>query len=70
MVSVVASSAVDTRFETVELYYKIGICCFSAKHSALRIMGKDELAQDNMTLTHTQSGVTCPPTDCCFSESG
>jgi hypothetical protein len=53
MVSVLASSAVDCGFEprlgqTKE--YKIGIYCFSAKHTALRRMTKDWLApnQDNV----------------------
>ena len=27
-------------------YYKIGICCFSAKHAALRRKGKDWLVQN------------------------
>ena len=52
MVSMLASSAVDCGFEpwsgqTKE--YKIGICCFSAKHAAFRRKSKDWLArnQDN-----------------------
>jgi hypothetical protein len=42
--------------------FKIGICCFSAEHAALRGKSKDGLAwnQDN--------GVTCLSMDCCFSE--
>jgi hypothetical protein len=39
MVSVLASSAVDREFETRSGQTKdnkIGICCFSAKHAALR----------------------------------
>ena len=39
MVSVLTSSAVNRRFEprSGEIkVYKIGICCFSAKHAALR----------------------------------
>jgi hypothetical protein len=45
MVSVLASSAVDRGF------YKIGICCFSAKHAALRRKSKYWLArnQDNVS---------------------
>jgi hypothetical protein len=53
MVSMLTSSAVDHGFEprsgqTKE--YKIGICCFSAKHGALRRKSNDWLAQnkDNM----------------------
>ena len=53
MVSVLASSAVDRGFEhwsDQSKDYKIGICCFSAKHAALRSKSKDWLArnQDNV----------------------
>ena len=53
MVSVLASSAVDCRFQprlNQIKDYKIGICCFSAKRSALRKKSKDWLAwhQDNV----------------------
>jgi hypothetical protein len=44
MVSVLASSAVDRGFEPRSGQtkdYKIGICCFSTKHAALRIKNKD-----------------------------
>jgi hypothetical protein len=49
MVSVLASSAVDRGFtlrsdQTKD--YEIGICCFSAKHTALRRKSKDWLAQN------------------------
>ena len=54
MVSVLASSAVDRGFgpqsgQTKD--YKISICCFSAKHAALRRKSKDWLArnQDNVS---------------------
>ena len=52
MVSVLASSVVDRGFEPRSSQtkdYKIGICCFSAKHAALRRKSKDWLApnQDN-----------------------
>ena len=54
MISVLTSSAVDHGFkprsgQTKD--YKIGICCFSAKHAALRRKGKDCLArnQDNVS---------------------
>ena len=53
MVSVLALSAVDRGFkpptgQTKD--YKIGICCFSAKHAALRRKSKDwqALIQDNV----------------------
>jgi hypothetical protein len=54
MVSVLVSSAVDRGFEprTGETKdYKIGICCFFAKHAALRRKSKDWLVrhQDNVS---------------------
>jgi hypothetical protein len=54
MVSMVASSAVDHGFEPQSGQtkdYKIGICCFSAKHVVLRRKSKDWLArnQDNVS---------------------
>jgi hypothetical protein len=54
MVSVLASSAVDRGFELQSGQtkdYKIGICCFSSKHTALRRKSKDWLArnQDNVS---------------------
>ena len=54
MVSVLALSVVDRGFQPRSGQtndYKIGICCFSAKHAALRIKGKDWLArnQDNVS---------------------
>ena len=55
MVSVLASSAVDRGFESRSGQtkdYKIGICCFSSKHTALRSKSKDRLArnQNNMSV--------------------
>ena len=49
-----ASSAVDREFEPwwgQTKDYKIGICCFSAKHAALNRKSKDCLAlnQNNMS---------------------
>ena len=44
MVSVLASRAVDRGFEPLSGQskdYKIGTCCFSAKHAALRKKSKD-----------------------------
>ena len=54
MVSVLASSAVDSGFELRSdetKDYKIGICYFSAKHAALSRKSKDWLArnQDNVS---------------------
>ncbi len=54
MVSVLASSAVDRGFgpRSGQIKdYKIGICCFSAKHTALRRKSNDWLArhQDNVS---------------------
>ena len=54
MASMLASSAVDRGFEPRSDQtkdYAIGICCFSAKHAALRRKIKDWLArtQDNVS---------------------
>jgi hypothetical protein len=54
MVSVLASSVVDIGFKPRSCQtkdYKIGICCLSAKHAALRRKNKDWLAcnQDNVS---------------------
>ena len=54
MVSVLASGPVDRGFEPRSGQakdYKIRICCFSAKHAALRRKSKDWLArkQDNVS---------------------
>jgi hypothetical protein len=54
MVSMLYSSAVDRGFESRSGQtkdYIIGICCFSAKHAALRRKSKDWLAwnQDNVS---------------------
>jgi hypothetical protein len=49
MVSVLASSAVDRGFEprsSKTKDYKIDVCCFSAKHTALRRKSKDWLARN------------------------
>jgi hypothetical protein len=53
MVSVLISSAVDHGFQPClgqEKDYKIGICCFSGKHAALRRKRQGLLArnQDNV----------------------
>ena len=47
MASVLASSAVDRRFDPRSGQtkdYKIGMCCFSIKHAVLRRKNKDGLA--------------------------
>jgi hypothetical protein len=54
IVSVLVSSAVDRGFEPRSDQtkdYKIGICCFSAKHTSLRRKSKDRLTrnQDNVS---------------------
>ena len=54
MVSVFTSSSVNRGFEPrldQTKYYKIGICCFPAKHVALRSKSKDWLTlnQDNVS---------------------
>jgi hypothetical protein len=54
MVSVIASSVVDRRFELrlgQTKNYKIGICYFSAKHAALRRKIKDWLARNQNNVS-------------------
>ena len=54
MVSVLVSSVVDRRFETrsgQNKVYKIGICCFSTKHTALRRKSKDWLALNRVNVS-------------------
>ena len=54
MVSVLASIAVDRRFEPRSgqtKYYKIDICCFSAKHAALRSKSKDWLVRNQTNVS-------------------
>jgi hypothetical protein len=54
MVSVLASSAVDRGFEPRSDQakdYKIGMCCFSAKHAALRRKSKDWLARNQNNVS-------------------
>ena len=49
MVSVLISSAVDRGFEPrsgLIKDFKIGLCCFSAKHAALKGKSKDWLARN------------------------
>ena len=49
MVSVLALSAVDRGFEPK--VYKIGICCVSAKYTAVRRKSKDWLAQNQANVS-------------------
>ena len=54
MVSVFASSAVDRAFEPWSGQtkgYANGICCFSAKHAALRRKSKDWLARNQNNVS-------------------
>ena len=54
MISVLASSAVAGGFEPRSGHNKdlqIGICCFSAKHAALRRMSKDWLARNHINAS-------------------
>ena len=60
----VVSSAADRGFETRSGQakdYKIGICCFSAKHAALRRKGKDWLARNQENVSEW---ATCLSADC------
>ena len=54
MVSVLVSSMVDRVFESRSGQtkdYNIGICCFSAKHAALRRKSKDWLARNQNNVS-------------------
>ena len=54
MVSVLASSVVDRGLESQSGQtkdYKIGICCFSAKHAALRRKSKDWLVRNQNNVS-------------------
>ena len=54
MVSMLASCAVDRGFEPWSGQtkdFKIGICCFSAKHAAFRRKSKDGLAQNQNNVS-------------------
>ena len=67
MVSVLASRVVDRGFEPrlgQTKDYKIGICCFSAKHAALRRKSKEQGWLGIRIMC--PSGATCLPADCCF----
>jgi hypothetical protein len=54
MDSVLASSVVDRGFEPRSGQtkdYKIGLCCFPAKHAALRRISKDWLARNQNNVS-------------------
>jgi len=51
-------SAVDCRFEQRK-DYKIGICCFSSKHSDLRSKHKDWLLQNQDNVSEWIDMSTC-----------
>ena len=54
LISVLASSAVDRGFESrsgQSKDYKIGICCFPAKHAALMSKSKDCLARNQNNVS-------------------
>jgi hypothetical protein len=64
MVSVPTSNAVDHKFKPQLAQtkdYTICICCFSAKHAALRRKNKDWLAwnQNNVSEWSDMSSTTC-----------
>jgi hypothetical protein len=62
MVSMLASSAVDCGFEPWSGQtkdYKIGICCFSTKHTALRRKSKDWLARNQNNVSEWNDMSTC-----------
>ena len=62
MVSVLASNAIDRGFESRSGQtkdYEIGICCFSAKHAALRRKRKDWLARNQNNASEWSDMSTC-----------
>jgi hypothetical protein len=62
MVSVLVSSVVERGFETWSSQtndYEIGICCFSAKHAALRRKSKDWLARNQNNVSEWSDMSTC-----------
>jgi hypothetical protein len=68
MVSMLASSVVDPGIEpwlgqTKDC--KMGICCFSAKHAALRSKNTDWLAWNQDTVSEWGNMF---PAACCFNE--
>jgi hypothetical protein len=71
MVRMLVWSVVHRGFEPrsgQSIEYKIGICCFSAKHAALRRKSKDWLVWNQVKVHLYLSGVTRLSVDCCFRE--
>jgi hypothetical protein len=69
MIRVLASSAVDGGFKCRSGQikdYKIGICCLSAKHTALRRKSKDWSARNQNNVCEWSDTY---PRDCCFSRA-
>ena len=69
MVSVLTSNAVDCGFEPPSGQtkdYKIGICCFCAKHTALRRKSKDWMAQNQINCLSEWDDMSIH--GLCFSE--
>ena len=69
MVNVPASSAVDRGFgqrSGQTKHHKIDICCFSAKHAALRRKSRDWLVRNRDSVSDSRA--TCLSADCCYSE--
>ena len=48
--------------------YKIGICCFSTEHAALTYGVRAKTSWLEIRIIMCQSGATCLPIDCCFSD--
>jgi hypothetical protein len=70
MVIVLASSAVDREFEPRSGQtkdYKIGMCCFSADHEALRRKSKDWLDRNQVNVSEW-GDMYIRAVDCCFNE--
>ena len=64
IISVLPSRVLDRGFEPLSgqtIDYKIGICCFSATHVALRRKSKNWSARN-------QNEAICLPVDSCFSK--
>ena len=61
MVRVLASNAVDVGSSPgqVKSDYKIGICCFSAKHTVLRRKSKEWLARNQNNVSEWSDLSTC-----------
>ena len=68
MVSVFTSSVINLEFKSRSgqtIHYKIGVCCFSANHAALRSKTKNWLAQNQDYVSEWSYMSMCQR---CFSE--